>query len=356
MKFSIFLMGDATGTYHDMVEEVALAEDLGFCGAWLGERHLANGDLLWPSPMVAASYMAARTRRIRIGLAARILPFHHPLLVAADALTLDVLSRGRCDLGLSRGSMDEASHAAFGVSRDEARLRFDEQYEVLRLACRGEPFSFKGRHFDLKDLVPNPRPVQRPHPPFFIVPNTPTSLDDAAERGLPVFANGALDLAGVARTVDRYRSRGAEAGQATSAAGVILNRFVFVGRTNEEAHRTMREPFMRFLETRAPDLRAYLVKTFGDLSYDFLAREICIFGDADHCASRFAELHQKTGIEHFLCTFNLITLDHRQCLDSLRRFGSDVMKRDFSPAPRIAPAAPAYPQPQPLSQPETITP
>src|ERR1043165_5588448 len=101
MKFSGFLMGDRDGTYADMGDQVCEAESLGFHGVWLAERHFANGDLLWPSPMVAATYFAARTKRIRIGLAARILPFHHPLQVAEDAMTLDIISNGRFDLGLS---------------------------------------------------------------------------------------------------------------------------------------------------------------------------------------------------------------------------------------------------------------
>ncbi len=347
MRFSTFLMGNATGTYHDMVEQVCLAEALGFHGAWLAERHLANGDLLWPSPMVAASYLAARTSRIRIGLAAAILPFHHPLRIASDALTLDVLSLGRFDLGISRGSMDEASHAAFGVSREEARVRFDEQYEVLRLYCRGEPFSFKGSHYDLTNVAPSPRPVQRPHPPFFVVANNPLSLDHAAERGLPVFAHGALDLRGVVGTMERYRSR-ADAAGIGARGEVILNRFVFVGRTTEEARCTMRGPFMRFLERRAPDLSAFLVKTFGadGRSFDFLAREICVFGDADHCAARIEELREKAGIEHFLCTFNLITLDHARCVESMRRFAGDVMTR-LRPAAHPAMRPPVH---QPLPE------
>src|SRR5262245_52253225 len=202
MAFDIFLMGDLTGTYHDMIAQVCRAEQLHFHRVWLGERHLANGDLLWPSPMVAASYLAARTQRIRIGLAARILPFHHPLQVAADALTLDVLTRGRFDLGLTRASMDEQSHAAFGVSHDEARQAFDEHYGVLRLACRGEPFSLKVRYFDLASVFPSPLPTQRPHPPIYLVANSPASLDWAADRGLPIFANGALDVTAAARVVN----------------------------------------------------------------------------------------------------------------------------------------------------------
>jgi alkanesulfonate monooxygenase SsuD/methylene tetrahydromethanopterin reductase-like flavin-dependent oxidoreductase (luciferase family) len=333
MKLGVFLMGDRTGSYHDMVEQVCRADELGFHGVWLAERHLANGDLLWPSPMVAASYLAARTKRIRLGLAARILPFHHPLQVASDTLTLDVLTGGRFDLGLSRGSMDSRSHAAFGVGRDEARARFDEQFEVLRLACQGETFSFKGRHFDLEEITPSPRPVQRPHPPFYMVANSPSSLDSAADQGLPVFVHGALDSAGVAATAARYRARAAAAGRSAAGLELLLNRFVLVAETCAEAERIMRGPFLRFLVERAPDLRDYLTRTFGPagLDFDFLAREVCIFGDAERCASRLLALHREAGIDHFLCTFNLIKLDHRVCVESMERFAREVMPR-LSPA------------------------
>jgi alkanesulfonate monooxygenase SsuD/methylene tetrahydromethanopterin reductase-like flavin-dependent oxidoreductase (luciferase family) len=312
-----------------MAAQVRLADELGFRGVWLGERHFANGDMLWPSPTVAAAYFAAQTRRIRIGLAARILPFHHPLQVASDALTLDVLSRGRFDLGLTRGSMDETAHAVFGVTRDEARDRFDEQLEVLSLACRGGTFSYKGKYFDLDGIVSNLRPLQRPHPPFYIVANSPSSLDAAADGGIPVFLNGALDYDALARTAVRYVARAAAAGHPSSGAEILANRFVYVGETNAAARRTMREPFMTFLEERAPDLRAFLVKTYGPqgLDYEFLSREICVFGDAEHCARRLSELRERTGVEHVLCTFNLITLDHEQCVESMTRFALDVMPR-----------------------------
>jgi alkanesulfonate monooxygenase SsuD/methylene tetrahydromethanopterin reductase-like flavin-dependent oxidoreductase (luciferase family) len=320
-------MGDRTGTYHDMADQVRLADALGFEGVWLGERHLANGDLLWPSPTVAAAYFAALTRRIRIGLAARVLPLHHPLQVASDTLTLDVLSHGRFDLGVTRGSMDDATHAAFGVSREEARARFDEQLAILRLACRGEPFSFQGRYFVLDSIVSSPRPVQRPHPPLYVVANSQSSLDGAADAGLAVFLNGALDAPALAKTAVRYAARAAAAGFEPDGSHILANRFLFVGESNAAAHRAMREPFLQFLEHRAPDLKAYLLRTYGPagLDYDFLSREICIFGNADYCADRLSELHRRTGIEHLLCTFNLITLDHEQCVESMERFAIEVM-------------------------------
>lgn len=329
MKLSILLMGDRTATYHDMAAQVRRADELGYLAVWLAERHLANGDLLWPSPRIVAAYLAAQTRRIRIGLAACVLPFHHPLQVAADALSLDVLSQGRFDLGVTRGSMDDAAHAAFGVTREEARLRFDEQLAILELACRGEPFSYRGRWYELDRAVAGPPPVQRPRPPFHVVANSPTSLDAAAAAGLPVFLNGALGVEALAGTAARYAAGAAAAGHAPRGDALLVNRFVFVGESDAAAHRLMRDAFLEFLERRAPDLRGFLARAYGaaGLDYEFLAREICIFGDAAHCAERLLELRRRAAVDHVLCTFNLITLDHHLCVESMERFAREVMPR-----------------------------
>jgi alkanesulfonate monooxygenase SsuD/methylene tetrahydromethanopterin reductase-like flavin-dependent oxidoreductase (luciferase family) len=327
MKVSVFLMGTRGGSYFDVVDQVVEADALGFWGVWLAERHFASGDLLWPSPMVVAAYLAAYTRRIRIGLAARVLPFHHPLHVAADACTLDILSEGRLDLGISRGSMDEAPHRLFGAPREEARQRFDEALSVLRLFFRGRPFSYKGRFYDLPDVVPSPGSVQRPHPPIYVVANNPLSLDAAADQGMPVFLNGAMRAEDVDRSILRYRERAEAAGYDADQVDIPVNRFIFVGETRAHAHRVMREPFLQFLAQRAPDLKTHLEGRYGERarSFDFLAREICIFDDAEGVAARLADLAEGAGVRHALCTFNLITLDHRLAVESMRRFARDVV-------------------------------
>jgi alkanesulfonate monooxygenase SsuD/methylene tetrahydromethanopterin reductase-like flavin-dependent oxidoreductase (luciferase family) len=327
MKVSVFLMGTRGGSYFDVVDQVVEADALGFWGVWLAERHFASGDLLWPSPMVVAGYLAAYTRRIRIGLAARVLPFHHPLHVAADACTLDILSEGRLDLGISRGSMDEAPHRLFGAPREEARQRFDEALSVLRLFFRGRPFSYKGRFYDLADVIPSPGSVQRPHPPIYVVANNPLSLDAAADQGMPVFLNGAMRAEDLDQSILRYRERAEAAGYDADQVDIPVNRFIFVGETRAHAHRVMREPFMQFLAQRAPDLKAHLEGRYGERarSFDFLAREIGIFDDAEGVAARLADLADSAGVRHALCTFNLITLDHRLAVESMRRFARDVV-------------------------------
>jgi len=329
MKLSLFVMGTRTGSYQDIVAQVRRAERAGFYGVWLAERHFANADLLFPSPMVMGAYLAACTDRIRIGLAACVLPLHHPLHVAADVATLDLLSGGRFDLGLSRGSMDDAPHAAFAVPRPEARARFDEAYEILTLALQGERFSFEGKFFQLSQITPGPRPVQRPHPPFYMVANNPLSLDAAADQGLPVFVHGATRIEELSETLARYRKRSTAAGFSPDAADLPVNRFLFVGESDAHARRVMREPFLEFLETRAPDLKAYLVQKFGPrgITFDFLASEVCIFGGPEHCTARLRELSEATGAQHILGTFNYITLAQEVCVESMDRFAIEVLPR-----------------------------
>jgi alkanesulfonate monooxygenase SsuD/methylene tetrahydromethanopterin reductase-like flavin-dependent oxidoreductase (luciferase family) len=342
MKLSVFLMGTRGGSYFDIVDQVVEADALGFWGVWLAERHFASGDLLWPSPMVAATYLAAYTRRLRIGLAARVLPFHHPLHVAADAATLDILSEGRLDLGISRGSMDEAPHRLFKAPREEARQRFEEALEVIRLFFRGRPFSYDGRFYQLDDVVPSPHPVQRPHPPIYVVANHPLSLDAAADQGMPVFLNGGLRAVDIAQAMARYRGRAEAAGFDADDVDMPVNRFVFVGETRAHAHRIMREPFLQFLATRAPDLAQALTARFGERarSFEFLTREIAIFDDAEGCAARLLDLNERAGVRHALCTFNFITLDHRLAVESMRRFAREVVPRLEGRAPASRREAP----------------
>ena len=277
--------------------------------------------------MVLSSFIAARTRRIRIGLAARILPLHHPLDVAADAAMLDVLSGGRFDLGLARSSMDAAPHEAYGVSRQQSWERFDEAFEVLRLALLGRPFSFSGKHYCLENVNPQPGCVQRPHPPIYLVANSPAAIEASALGGHPVFLNGALRTTDVESTLGRFRKIAACAGHDASAIDVPVNRFIFVGTTQAHAERMAREAFLPFLNGRAPDLKAALVNRFGPgaLDPEFLMNEICVFGDAATVTRRLDELAQRCGVRHLLCTLNLITLEHGECLASMRRFARDVM-------------------------------
>jgi hypothetical protein len=100
----------------------------------------------------------------------------------------------------------------------------------------------------------------------------------------------------------------------------------------------MREPFLAFLAGRAPDLRAHLEARMGPRarSFEALADEICVFDDPEGCAAALADLAETAGVRHALCTFNLVTLEHRLALESMRRFAREVAPR-LATGPRSAP-------------------
>jgi alkanesulfonate monooxygenase SsuD/methylene tetrahydromethanopterin reductase-like flavin-dependent oxidoreductase (luciferase family) len=175
-----------------------------------------------------------------------------------------------------------------------------------------------------------------------MVANNPLSLDAAADEGLPVFMNGAMRIVDLDQAMARYRARAAAAGFAPDTVDIPVNRFVFVGESRAHAHRVMQGPFLQFLERRAPDLKGYLATRFGGrtASFEVLAREVCIFDDPEGCAARLYEIEDRVGLRHTLCTFNLITLDHRLALESMRRFAAEVVPLlAEKPAPSLPPAS-----------------
>src|SRR5208283_4452428 len=126
-RFHIGLSGCGGGfeavSSNEILELAETAEGLGFDAVWLNEEHLHGSNLVAEgrrclSPLILASAILARTRTLRVGFSVLLLPLHHPIRLAEDIATLDVLSGGRVDLGISRG-WNGRFMAAYGVSRDE---------------------------------------------------------------------------------------------------------------------------------------------------------------------------------------------------------------------------------------------
>ena len=116
LSVGLFVLSARSSTHAGIVEQACLAEKFGFANFLLAERHLRHGRLLHPSPFVLVAAIAARTSDIRIGTAGRILSLDHPIRVAEDAATLDVLSGGRLELGITRASLDDGGASRVRLS------------------------------------------------------------------------------------------------------------------------------------------------------------------------------------------------------------------------------------------------
>ena len=141
----------------EMFELVDAAEAWGLDIVWLAEMLINPARSVLSAPLLVASWIAARTRHVRMGTAVQLLPLNHPLRVAGEVTTLDHLSQGRFDFGIGR-SGGTRGYDALGVPYEESQARFFEALEIILEAWKGEPFSYDGRFFKFTDVTVSPRP------------------------------------------------------------------------------------------------------------------------------------------------------------------------------------------------------
>lgn len=329
--------------YADLLDEIALADELGYGCAWLVEHHFMRGYSHCSKPELVLAAAAARTRRIRLGHAVIPLPLHHPLHVAERVATLDLISGGRLEVGVGRG-FSPAEYAAFGADMAHSRSLVEEGLDVLRLSAAG-PLRYHGRHwrFDGIDVVP--RPLQRPHPPLWTAAVSPQTFDWAAQRELGVLAGPFKPWFMVKQDLAAYRAawRAAAAPRAGMTLGVLCLQ------DGERARALARPAFGRFyrelyrvalpvLETLYPGYEQLhelgrfrgLMRLGVDLGLTDFAG-LTVVGTPDECAARLRK-YAEAGVTHLLCAFGAGALDSAVVRESMALFAREVMPA-FSPQP-----------------------
>ena len=174
------------------VEIAQAAESLGFGNVWLAEHHFSTYGYL-SRPAQLATYIAAKTSRIRVGTAVIVVPLHHPLVIAEEIATLDLLAGGRVDVGLGRG-YQPYEFERLGLDLESGRARWEESVDILLKAFEGRPFTYDGKLFKIPETSVFPQPLQRPHPPIWITAQSPESVEAAVRRGFNVLTWRDRDL------------------------------------------------------------------------------------------------------------------------------------------------------------------
>src|ERR1700719_4542195 len=167
--------------YADIIDHMVWAESLGFEDAAFLEHHFTDDGYI-PSPLIAATAVAARTKKMRVGTNIAILPLYDPVGIAEDGAVLDVISNGRLDLGVGLGYRPQ-EYAGYGLDLEKRGARANEALQIIRRLWQGETVTFHGIHFNIDGATLTPRPVQQPNPLIWVGGFTKAATRRAAKYG-----------------------------------------------------------------------------------------------------------------------------------------------------------------------------
>jgi alkanesulfonate monooxygenase SsuD/methylene tetrahydromethanopterin reductase-like flavin-dependent oxidoreductase (luciferase family) len=320
--------------YDDIIAQIELGDEVGFDTVWLGELHFSRAFSVLADPLMVLAAAAQRARRIRLGTAVTLLPLHNPVKIAEEAAIVDILSHGRLELGVGRGTAP-LHYEGYAIPMEESRERFEEALDFIIGAWRSESFSFEGKYFRARELKLTPRPVQSPCPPIRIAANSPDTFPFAARRSMPIFATPLINPPDKLKEgLAVYRETlGGRKGDTALAFPV------HVAASRAQARAECEPGLLRFLREAAERLRPLGqtdVKSFEAfrqvlarierVTYADMDREIGVFGEPDYCVERVRELQRDYGMDEFICYFNQGgMMDHAMVRQSMTLFAKEVM-------------------------------
>ena len=242
MRFGLFggartkrTPGDVSDShgYQDYIDYVCEADRLGYHSLFMVEHHFTGQGQVSAS-LTLLAYLAAKTQRIRLGTAVVVLPWHNPVLVAEQAATLDLLSGGRFDFGVGKGYR-RAEFEGFCIPIEEASERFDEAIEIIRKAWTTEGrFSHNGKRWHLENVIIEPEPLTRPHPPLWLAAGSPDSIRRAAREGFCLLLDQLASVKQVIERVAMFREECARIGRPYNPMMVGVTRALQMFHTEAE--------------------------------------------------------------------------------------------------------------------------
>lgn len=377
LEFSYFLNQNNLGLekpFHEVADEgreiARHCDENGWHAIWTTEHHFGHEGLeVCPNPILMACDLAANTSRLRIGQAASIITFHHPIKMAEDLAMLDHLSGGRLEVGVGRGLYPRESVNLNPVAdvrnADVNRALFKESLDIIRTAWTNEFFSYKGEFYEFPQpglrfdhsLSPKlsantdpetgeitalalvPRPLQQPHPPIWQVVDTEPSIKGSAAEGLrAMFWIPPTDALVPRFEMYRDAASKAQGREVPLGENVAVLRDMFVTDTMAEAERLAGGGILKYMEWvchyrglgnhRYPGEELPETKNKLDLlSYEFLHPRNMLFGTPEYIIEQIEEMQDKLNLQHLMVWSSFPGVEHQAVMDSLAGFTEQVMPR-----------------------------
>ena len=336
--------------FEEAFAQMELAESCGLDGVWLSERHFAAPRTqldvqgvgipsVISAPLIMASAIAARTKRLRVGIAVSVLPLSHPIRMAEEVATVDNISQGRFDSGVGRSGFARA-YEGYGIPYGESRDRFQECLDVIVGVWTNDRFSYEGKYYNFNNVCVLPKPYQKPHPPIRIAATTKETFPQVGSMGYPIFVGlRGLDLPELTHHLNVYREAWREAGH-PGDGDVILRIPIYVAETEELARSEPEESTMRSYQrmaetfgrssggagTTVSEERAERSRRLATVTYDELIRDRLAYGTPEAVVERINEINNELQLSGMIAEMNVGGLNSRErVLNSLRLFGERVV-------------------------------
>ena len=364
---------DDHAVIEETIEQICLADEMGFDYVWFVEHHFLTTFSMSPCPEVIFGALSRLTKRIRLGFGVVILPYHHPVRVAERVAMVDHLSGGRVDMGTGRSAAYEQT--GMGIDPRETREMWEESLNMIPKIWESDYFEWAGKYWNVPPRQVLPKPYQQPHPPIWVAALQPATYELAAEKGIGVMALGISAPSVLAPHISAYRENiknatpvgntvnnqwlssvfglcGADNSSTRELCADSLKAFFGPGRPYVQDQKDvyarlldqwggvpehLQQNFSRYIEVQpdaesgeagAVDLSggtALAQKIWEEFDANTLAdRGVIVAGDPESCIQA-AKLHEATGVDQLQFLMATETVEHAKVMESIEMFGKHVL-------------------------------
>ncbi len=301
--------------YETALERFSIMDQTGYDAVWLAEHHFSSFSVC-PSVHMMGTMAAARTKRLRIGMAVSLAPFYNPLRLAEEVALLDVLSGGRVNWGAGRG-FDRSEFAAFGIPGEESAARFHETVDIVLKAWTNQRLSYEGRFFQYDGVEVLPKPVQAPHPPVWMAASSTPAIDWAASQGHSILMDPHTSRADLIRKRRHYAAKLVEAGFGDAGRVIPMARLVAVDETVEKARavakRVAEWTVASYVGPKHANVRQEVRDFGGKDPIDYYLDDVMIHGTVERVVDQIQSFGAEIGMTYLMAapmsgrSFRLLT-------------------------------------------------
>jgi len=344
--------------YHDYLDQMELADQLGFDGVCLNEHHQTPYGMM-PVPGLLAGALARSVKRAKVAILGRALPLlNNPLVVAEEYAMLDNLTRGRFIAGFVRGI--GAEYHAMGINPAESQQRFSEAHDlIIRAWTEPGPFVYSGKYYNFNYVNPWPRPYQTPHPPVWVPSQGSSSTIKWAAQNRYTYAQTLSPIATVAKFFQMYRDEANKVGYEASPDQLAWSNTIYVAETDEQAMREAK-PHLEALVNRLLFMPIEMLLPPGYTNFESMDRiraakivgkpqtiedlvkaGVVIIGSPNTVREKLAEYQDLAGFNTSLTKTQFGTLPHDMVKANMEAIAQEILPhfRDRLPQGKQAVAA-----------------